>query len=511
MKNLGFLLASTFLTAGWSARAQDINEAFNISNTHVLGTARSIGFGNVLGSVGGDFSAISENPAGLGVYRSSEISITPSMKTDASSSVYQGNTVTASNTLMNMNHFGVVFTNAPKGKRYERRAWKTVSFAFGMNKTADFNRDYVYSGKNTTSSMTQAFASDANLNPGNDSTPGTLAFLGYQSYLVNDTNGRFYTAVPFAGGINQQKAVQQRGGINEYVIALAGNYKEKILLGVTIGLPVVNYQVNSTYTESVSAGNANNPYNFSSFTYGNSLNVTGSGINLKLGAIWKFGDFFRLGASFHSPTYYNLSEDFTPYLTSFVGGNAYSVTNAQYPIGSHFDYSLVSPWKSILSGTFIIKSLGFVTADYEYEDFSTMRYAFPSGVDALSGASFQAEETDMNQKISSTYKAVSNFRVGGEIKLGKSFMVRAGAGYYGNPYQSSQPSVQRVDMSAGLGFHFHHFFTDLGVMHSTYKVTTQPYTIDYTGLAPGTPVAPSPQATVSYALNNMAWTIGFKF
>ena len=511
MKKLGFLLASALITAGWSAQAQDINEAFNLSNTNVLGTARSIGFGNVLGSVGGDFSAISENPAGLGVYRSSEISITPSMKTDASSSVYQGNTVTASNTLMNINHFGMVFTNAPKGKRYERRAWKTVSFAFGMNKTADFNRDYVYSGKTTTSSFSQAFQSDANLNPGNDSTPGTLAFLGYQSYLINDSsNGKFYSAVPYAGGINQQKVAQQRGGINEYVLSLAGNYKEKILLGFAIGLPVVNYQVNTTYTESVSAGNTVNPYGFSSFTYGNSLNVTGSGINLKLGAIWKLGDNFRIGASFHSPTYYNLSENFTPYITSLVGGNTYGVSNADYPIGSHFDYSLVSPWKSILSGTFIIKSLGFITADYEYEDFSTMRYVFPTGIDALSGTTFQNEESAMNQQISSTYKAVSNFRVGGEIRLGKSFMVRAGTGYYGNPYQSSQPSVQRVDVSAGLGFHFHHFFTDLGVMHSTYKVTTQPYDVNTAGLPAGT-VATVPQATVSYALNNMAWSIGFKF
>ena len=511
MNNLKFVLVLAIVTGCFWATAQDVNEAFNFSNTSVLGTARSIGFGNALGSVGGDFGCLSVNPAGIGVYRSSELSLTPSLKMNGTSSQYLNTTTTDNNVTMNVNHFAMVFTNAPKGKRYEKRSWKTVSFAFGMNKTADFNRNYTYQSKNTTSSATLAMESDANLNPGNDSLAGTLGYLGYQSYLLNeDSLGKFHTVVPFKGGIEQQKAIQTRGGINEYVLTLGGNYKEKLLLGITIGIPVINYQYNSTYTESVSAGNTSNPDNFNSFAYQKSLSITGSGINLKMGAIIKLTNFFRIGAAFHSPTFYGINEVYSPSINSTVIGNSYSISSLDYPIGSQFNYNLTTPWKGVLSATFLIKALGFVTADYEVVNYSTMRYTFPTGFDNTTNNSFQSEENLINQKIQSTYKAASNLRIGGEIKLGKSFMVRAGVGYYGNPYQKSDTSVQRYDISCGLGFHFNHFFTDFGLMHSIYKTTEQPYTIDYSGVISSTAVT-VPEAKITHQLNNLAWTIGFKF
>ncbi len=77
MRNRGFVLLPALLIGSLGASAQDITEAYNLSNLTVQGTARSMGFGNALGSVGGDFSSLSVNPAGLGVYRSSEFTLTP--------------------------------------------------------------------------------------------------------------------------------------------------------------------------------------------------------------------------------------------------------------------------------------------------------------------------------------------------------------------------------------------------------------------------------------------------
>ena len=44
------------------------------------GTARFVSMGGAFGALGADFSAIGYNPAGLGVYRSSEFTITPRFK-----------------------------------------------------------------------------------------------------------------------------------------------------------------------------------------------------------------------------------------------------------------------------------------------------------------------------------------------------------------------------------------------------------------------------------------------
>ena len=510
MKKILSLCFGLILVLTQKNYAQNVMDALNLSANEVSGTARSMGFGNALGSIGGDFGSLSVNPAGLGVYRSSEIAITPTLTVGGTSSQYLGSNSSESNTVMNLNHFGIVFTNAAKGKRYERRNWKSVSFAFGMNRTGDFNTNYSYAAKNTTSSASQAMESDANLNPGNDSIPGTLGFLGYQSYLINENNGKFRTIVPFQGGIDQAKTEQIRGGVNEYLLSFGGNYKEKLLLGLTLGIPSINYHMVSTYTETPSAGNTGYSGGFNSFTYGNAVDITGTGVNLKIGAIYKFSDNIRVGFALHTPTYYTISETSNPSVLSNVNGNSYYISSNDYPIGSQFNYNFTTPWKGVLSGSYIIKSLGFVTADVEFVDYSSMRYSYPAGIDDVSGQTFLQEQSDINQAISNTYKAVTNFRLGGEFRATNNFMVRAGFGYYGNPYQGNMQSLQRIDLSAGIGFHLRHFFTDLGFVHSMYKGTDQPYTVDYSGVVSGSAVTIQP-ATITYQLNTCAWTIGYKF
>ncbi len=520
MRNLRFLLLPTFISGALAASAQDINEAYNLSNTTVQGTARSMGFGNALGSIGGDFSSVSVNPAGLGVYRSSELTFTPSLRMNSANSQYNGTTTMDNNTHFNINSFGLVFTNAAKGKRYQRRAWKTVSFALGMNRVADFNKEYTYQGVNKTSSASQAFESDANQNPGNatSSTPNSsLGYLGYNSYLLNqNAAGQFSSIVPFAGGVTQMKSVQESGGIDEYTISLGGNYKEKLMLGVTFGISNLNYHRDYYYAETLADGNtASNPSGFNSFNYNEYVDISGTGINAKIGAIYKINDFIRIGAAFHSPTYYTISDFSSPGITvvhndssvTLIGDNGYVPQN-------RFDYNLTTPWKGVLSATFMFKKIGFITADYEYVDYSSMRYQYPGG--------FEADQTAMNQEIQKSFQGVSNFRLGAEGRIGKVFMVRIGGGYYGNAYtaygEANQLNytTQRIDLNAGLGFHFHHFFTDLGFVHSMYQGMQQPYSVVYNNGAGTNYVfsgsqATVPQAKIDYALNNIALTLGVKF
>ncbi len=515
MQNFRFIIASVMVTATVSASAQSLSGAYNLSNLTVEGTARSIGFGGALGSVGGDFSSISVNPAGLGVYRSSELTFTPSLKLNASSSDYLGTTTADNMAHVTINNFGLVFTNAPRGKRYDRRNWKSVSFALGVNRVADFNRTYTYSGNNTTSSATQAMESNANrdtLDAGSNYNTGTLGNIGYQSYLLNATGNHYESVVPFKGGINQMNSVQEYGGINECLIALGGNYKEKLLLGVSVGIPVINYQRNSAYSETVLPTNTQNTADFQTFTYNNYSSVSGAGVNVKLGAIYKITDYIRVGAAFHTPTYYGLTETTDYGIHSTVGGASYdlSTDNGDFPT-NNFTYSFVSPMKAVLSATFIMKNIGFITADYEYVNYSTMRYVYPGGYDDISGTSFQAEQTAMNDSIKSNYGSASNFRIGAEVKLTKYFMVRGGFGYYGNPLTAADMSSERIDFSGGLGFRGKHFFADFAVRNSMYKMTEQPYNqIDFNYVTSGPKVA-LPVATVNYNLTNVALTVGIKF
>ena len=61
------------------ATAQDENDALRFGMSQYFGTARGMAIGNATGSIGGDFSTLSVNPAGIGIYRKSEFSFTPNL------------------------------------------------------------------------------------------------------------------------------------------------------------------------------------------------------------------------------------------------------------------------------------------------------------------------------------------------------------------------------------------------------------------------------------------------
>ncbi|MCT9925374.1 hypothetical protein N7272_14545, partial [Enterococcus faecalis] len=59
-----------------SVYAQGEADAIRYSRTELGGSARFRSMAGAFGALGGDFSAIGQNPAGLGIFRSSEVSAT---------------------------------------------------------------------------------------------------------------------------------------------------------------------------------------------------------------------------------------------------------------------------------------------------------------------------------------------------------------------------------------------------------------------------------------------------
>src|ERR1035437_6993547 len=61
------------------------------ARTGITGTARTVGSAGAYGSVGADMGCITVNPAGLGLYRSTDFSITPLVQISNNEAVYDGN------------------------------------------------------------------------------------------------------------------------------------------------------------------------------------------------------------------------------------------------------------------------------------------------------------------------------------------------------------------------------------------------------------------------------------
>lgn len=510
MKNRNLLAAAACLslvTATVPALAQDETDALRYSYLSPQGTARSIGFGNALGSVGGDFSSLSVNPAGIGIYRRGELTFSPSLHMNGSESTFLGKTMDDDVTRFNISNFGLVVTNAAKGREYERSKWKAGSFAIGFNRMADFNRNYTYGGYTTESSGSERYKIDANRNYDyfldNENLPSSsLGYLGYNSYLLDTFQGNFETIVDYTKGLNQRRSVREKGGMSEMLLSFGGNYEEKLMLGATIGIPIVRYIREVSYLEQ----DANNAIpDFTDFTYTERLRTTGAGVNLKLGVIYKPTDIVRFGVAFHTPSWLRLHDEYQAGITA----NTYAGVNTATTPEGQFDYSLMTPWRTVLSGTVMMGQYGFVSVDYEYVNYRSMRYNFNTNDNEFyfGNGAFSEQERLVNDAIKNTYKGASNLRAGMEIRLMDAFMVRGGVGYYGSPYKNNNgASADRIDISGGVGFRGKHAFVDLAFLHSQYETPEQPYTLPYETITVAVPYA-----AIKNSQNNIVLTMGVKF
>lgn len=504
LSNKSILIAATMLATYLPASAQDERDALRFSFLQPQGTARSIGFGGALGSVGGDFSSLSVNPAGIGIYRSSEFTVTPSLTFSNTSADYANNTGDqGSATHFAFANLGLVTTHVARGRRAASTGWTSVSFGVGLTRLADFTRAYNYFGQNATSSGSFVFESNANaygLNPPDYNY--SLGDLGYNSYLLNpyDSTGSSYVSVvnPTANApVSQLTSVTERGGISELGLTLGGSYQEKLMIGGTLGFPIVRYVRNKTFTERDLSGDPNN--NFDYFTYDEELRTTGGGINLKLGFIYKVNDLFRFGAAVHTPSYYSLTDIQNQSLTANT--EVLHQTTTARLLENQYDYNLLTPWRGILSATAFFGTHGFFTIDYEFVDYSSAKFNFDD----------EAYERDVNNAIKQSLRGASNVRAGVELRF-DNFMVRGGFGYYGNPYKNNFYSSndngngERLDFSTGLGFRFANAFIDLGFVHHEYKSNEQPYYLS--GPAYANLVVPT--ANLSTGTNTAVLTLGFK-
>ena len=96
MKLKNILFTSLLVTGlSYSADAQFVGDAFRFSQENSGGTARFKGLGNAKTALGGDISSITGNPAGLGFFGQSDMSITVNYNNANNKGTYFGNRASA--------------------------------------------------------------------------------------------------------------------------------------------------------------------------------------------------------------------------------------------------------------------------------------------------------------------------------------------------------------------------------------------------------------------------------
>ena len=490
-----FLFLATFLIS-ISLQAQGAFDALRLSHYQVGGTARTVGVGGALGALGADFATLSVNPAGLGWYRRSEFTITPGLMAANTTSVMENepnNPGTEDNrSIFNFNNIGVVVTSRPRGGD-----WTTFNFGIGLNRQANFNQQFFFAGRSA-GSITDRFLDIANSDLGpDDFEAGPAIDVGaiYQRQ-GSDLYISDFTLAPDAAEVYREQEVISRGAVNEMVFAFAGNYKERILFGATLGVPFVNFSEDKIYRE-VDEGGAlegDIPF-FDQLEYQEEVNTTGIGVNLKLGLIVRPHQMVRLGAAVHTPTAFRLDDSYnTSLFYSFVDGQGPYSDEVLSPDGL-FEYRLRTPWRFIGSAGVVFDKAGFLTAEVEHVDYTSNRFRFDG---------FREDERMVNDSINNQLKAVTNFKLGGEAAY-EIFRFRAGFNIL--PSALEGDNTVNYGYSLGIGLRQRNFFLDIAYRRDQLRETYVPYLIDQ-----GQP-DPAPQQFVEneVVLNRFLATFGFKF
>lgn len=500
--------------------AQLPEDAVRMSWNIPSGTARQQAIGGAMGSLGGEITSVFVNPAGLGFYKTGEFVFTPSLSFLNGKSNFRGTGSTAES----INRFNIGTTGLVWGQTNPDMKWSTKTFSIAINRTANFNGRTLYRGENDFSSFSESFAEEfafANLPI---DVPLATAPLGLGTKLANYTylidtlsvNGDIEViGLPTRNAIltgadlrlQQERDIETKGGITEFAFGYAANLQDRVYVGGSIGIPIVNYERTSTFTETDISGDNDNDFNYS--TYRERYTSSGVGFNARLGLIFKPVGQFRAGVAIHSPTVYSLKErttgrmetDLENYFQDRIVGVAdedsiYNGANSGIP---EYLYDYYSPWKFLVSGSYMINAVedvtqqrGFITADVEYVTHRSSRFKSSEDEDYYEG---------VNEGVKLSYKGAVNVRLGGELKF-NTFMTRLGFAYYGSPYEESEFKARRMNVSGGVGYRNRGIFLDLAYVHALHRDVDFPYRLSDKA---------NTFAEIRNNSSNVIMTLGFKF
>ena len=470
MKNRLIGILAIIVISTINSKAQSDADALRYSQTSVTGTARFTSMAGAFGALGGDFSSAALNPAGLGIYRKSEFTISTSLYMNATTTEFLGKSATENKFNFNIPNFGFAFTHLTRADRKEEQGWKSVTVGIGLTRINNFHTHSFYESLNIDNSLLNHFVENANNSSTLDPFYEQLAFdagIIYRDtiddHYISDMGDPFVDK-PGKYPITQRRSSTTRGGINEWNFSLGANYNNLFYLGGSIGISSLRYLEESIYSED---DKDNIIPVLNNYTLQQDVTTTGTGVNLKLGVIVRPAAWVRLGAAFHSPTLYaNMHDDYKNSINSSLEN--IPTTKQESPDGA-YDYTLVTPLKAIGSVAFIIAKTGLISADYELVDYAGARF------DA-SDASFSV----VNDAIRTKYTSAGNFRLGGEYRW-NAISFRAGYGLYGSPFSKKEKisgsDYSKTYVTGGLGIRDKNYFIDLGYAYSESNEYYQAYTI----------------------------------
>ena len=499
---------------------QSASEILKYGLARPFATARATGSGGAMGALGADFTAIGINPAGIGLFRKSDFYVSISSTFDEQKSTLSEPYQSGANNIAftktrddsGLTGIGIVFTSTPWASK-----WKNASFAINFTKTADFNKSYYFKGKSK-GSITDRFlelALDPNetgligLHP--DLLDDFEAGLAYETGAIydpgTDPSHTIYTTDLLYNNykdylLPKEQLLKTSGGLYNLSFGIGGNYDEIIAVGASIDIPFGEFKSESRYLEYEAKTDEILP--FKNLEFNETLITQVSGINAKLGIIYKPDPKWRLGFAFQLPTYLWMNDQFnTSLMNTYYNGRRDTSLTAYSPDGE-FTYRLILPMRATFSGAYV-SNYGFISADLDIIDLSKAKYNLTADSDASGDYEYQEV---VNADIKKQFKAAAQFRLGAELALSY-LRLRGGFEILKQVYSNSDKYDNGYSM--GIGYRGNSFYLDLAYKNSTAEQGYVPYLTgnsDFDGN--GSIDAPTPLVNQKSNQDFIQVTLGFK-
>lgn len=492
-----FLLLILACITYWNinAQTQTVYDALIASSSELNGTARFMSVGGAMGALGGDASTIFYNPAGIGIYKSSEFTVSASVdwaNTTMSDSKTLNSTYTPE-TNVNLQNVAYVGT-----WNYEREKG-LLNFNLGVayNQSKKFSRTGYYNGAQPHSytqwiaAMTDGIKvsnlanSDVqwqdNINPAYyDTSIPWGSVIAFDSYLTDtkysDKDDIYTSLYDWSGGGNVNKYIkfQEEGSSNDFALSFAGNFSNLIFWGMTFECDYTSYARHTTMQEQFADGSA--------YSLLNTYALDAVGFTYKIGLIVKPTSWLRIGGAFHTPTAYKINDYSTTkcvYDVNDIGGVRH-INTQETPYSVRGSAKLTGPLKAIGSLGFVLNKYGFIGIDYQYENTS-----------AING-----NNGEIKNLYSMDLKDRHTIRAGIEVKPISDLSLRLGGGYsttsasenlsrgyYFNDMRIDTDYYNEKDsynVTAGIGYRIGRHAIDLAYVWQVNTADYYPYSPSFT-------------------------------
>lgn len=441
------LIAGLLASSALGVVAQDEMKVIALSHGHCdLGSARYQALSGAMGAIGADFSSVSQNPAGIALFRSSgKLSLTGGASIGGSASTlwYGSHATLGGDTKFSLTDFSYLTSWGTAGEG--------ITFGLSVSNGGSFDRTLTDITATKDSRLGTSLADYAAARLNNAGVPHSvwgeqrdlfadagipwIGTLGMKAGWIEPVNGEEATyQTAYAYRNDEGKYVnyapsslafvsRESGGVTNMDFALGFRLSPQVNLGLLVRGQTLSYDIATSYREGFKP---NDRAELDYLGLDNRLSISGLGVGFGFGILGQIGSGLRLGASVYTPTFYHLKQDFSAVAVGYNElfrddpnkGNSKEYLAAT-PDNAAGAFRLSTPWRFGVNAAYVFGRKAIASFDYEFVYTSSARLASDDyGYDA----DFSAD----NHALRSHFIGMNRVRLGLEYNVVPRVALRAG-------------------------------------------------------------------------------------